>query len=507
MKYLKFLLLLLTPLNLIGQCVGVETFTISPPPVGGQYAGGTTLTICYELGNWNGLSSLSNWVEGFDINYNSNVLSPPSPLAPPANCDGGGGNWLWMNTSTSSNTGITVGPGWFFEVNQGGPVNGSPGDDWGDYGNCVWQFCFETTVLNTCLSENLGIQVTVGADGTWGSWLYNSCIPIPFDIPAGTNIPQNFESVPLSPLIDTLCVGETATQIVNNNPTSIYTPNDTLQNIWNNSGNYQVYIVEETIDGCIDTTWFNVIVLSLPQVNIQEDSLLLCENASSYNLTYGPLGGTWNNLGPIIDPQQSNSGWTYYTYEDLNNCTNIDSTYIQINESPSILIIEGPQSFVNCLNNRTHQYTCYPQDSNSTYIWIINGDTLYLYQPQIIVNFPNVDEVYNQLSVTEINELGCVGPTNTIWIYSEKCGEVFIPNSFSPDGDNINDMFKIITVSIIDNFELCIFNRWGDLIYTFKDQKDYWDGNNAQNGTYIYKFQGKIGDKRVDKIGHVNLIK
>jgi hypothetical protein len=63
-------------------------------------------------------------------------------------------------TTTSSNSGNVVGPGWFYEY--GNPAfwnNGNAGDDWGDFGTtCIWSFCFDVTVVPVCNSLDLTIK-------------------------------------------------------------------------------------------------------------------------------------------------------------------------------------------------------------------------------------------------------------------------------------------------------------------------------------------------------------
>ena len=62
------------------------------------------------------------------------------------------------------------------------------------------------------------------------------------------------------------------------------------------------------------------------------------------------------------------------------------------------------------------------------------------------------------------------------------------------------------------NFEMTIFNRWGELIYTMTDFSDYWDGSyqgyNCQDGTYVWKieYEDFLG-KKGSQTGHVNLLR
>jgi hypothetical protein len=189
-KLLIGLLFILTSLSLHAQCNGTQSFTLNPAPPPGGYLPGTAVNVCYTMNGWNGTNVQSNWLEGFDINLGPGWTNL-TPGAPPANCNGGGGQWLWMNSTTSSATGITVGPGWFFEGPAGGPTDGNPGNDWGDFGTtCSWTFCFTVTVAQGCTPQNLLIQVTAGADGTWGSWGNNACPQTPFTVYNGNSSAQ-----------------------------------------------------------------------------------------------------------------------------------------------------------------------------------------------------------------------------------------------------------------------------------------------------------------------------
>ena len=61
----------------------------------------------------------------------------------------------------------------------------------------------------------------------------------------------------------------------------------------------------------------------------------------------------------------------------------------------------------------------------------------------------------------------------------------YIPNTFTPDGDNFNQTFFPVFYSGFDpfNFEMLIFNRWGELIWENHDPNQGWDG--TYNGTLM----------------------
>lgn len=155
------------------QCVGTQSFTLTPQPVNGTYNPGQVVTLCYTLSSFTQTSS--NWFEGFDLNLGPGWASV-TPQTSPANCQGNssGGQWLWMTSVTSNATPVTtVGPGYFFDL----ITDGNPGNDFGDNNtsNCSWTFCVTLTVANVCTPQSLLIQVTAGSDGVWGSYNSTAC--------------------------------------------------------------------------------------------------------------------------------------------------------------------------------------------------------------------------------------------------------------------------------------------------------------------------------------------
>lgn len=66
---------------------------------------------------------------------------------------------------------------------------------------------------------------------------------------------------------------------------------------------------------------------------------------------------------------------------------------------------------------------------------------------------------------------------------------LFHPTAFTPNGDNLNDIFTVFG-QYVEGFELKIFNRWGELLYTTKNIETGWDGtfrgNDMPEGTYTF---------------------
>ena len=178
-KVISLFVGIILSLNLLSQCAGFMDFDFNPQyPPNSTYPPSTVVTFCCTMTGWDGndIAFGTNFFEGFGLNLGEGWTSV-TPITPPNNSGNSVGQWIWVNSVTSSSNGSTVGPGFFFEsesgVEVGAAINdGNPGNDWGDScpsGDCVWEFCIELTTSNVP-GQSLLIEVTPYGDGTMGSW-------------------------------------------------------------------------------------------------------------------------------------------------------------------------------------------------------------------------------------------------------------------------------------------------------------------------------------------------
>jgi gliding motility-associated-like protein len=117
---------------------------------------------------------------------------------------------------------------------------------------------------------------------------------------------------------------------------------------------------------------------------------------------------------------------------------------------------------------------------------------------------------YYWLTVSDSNH--CVG-ADTVEVTYKKCyNRLILPNSFSPNGDGANDLFKPYIEGLLENYELSLYNRLGQLVFRTNNPFEGWNGtlnNIAQNqGTYIWMCKYKFQEERVRiEKGYVLLIK
>jgi gliding motility-associated-like protein len=108
----------------------------------------------------------------------------------------------------------------------------------------------------------------------------------------------------------------------------------------------------------------------------------------------------------------------------------------------------------------------------------------------------------------------CGTDIDTIVIGDMGCNCVlYIPNTFTPDGDEFNQQFKAEYDCTFYEYEFHIYNRWGQRIFTSYDPDGIWDGTYkgrmVQSGTYTYTVQYKKDFQAAEttkQTGHINVV-
>ena len=103
---------------------------------------------------------------------------------------------------------------------------------------------------------------------------------------------------------------------------------------------------------------------------------------------------------------------------------------------------------------------------------------------------------------------GCTA-SDEVTIYFE--GILYIPNTFTPNGGKFNETFFAQGGNIVE-FNILIYNRWGELIFEGNDFNDHWDGTYkgkpCPDGTYVWKVKyTDVMENEKQLVGHVNLLR
>ncbi len=142
-----------------------------------------------------------------------------------------------------------------------------------------------------------------------------------------------------------------------------------------------------------------------------------------------------------------------------------------------------------------------------TYVW----DPAYGLSDSTVSNpwaSPEQSTLYHVVATTAF---GCVDD-DTVWVFVDDKPHVYLPNAFSPNGDGINDLLKIIYSGVFDLDDFRIYNRWGEMVYRTNDVKKGWNGlykgEASPVGVYVYYIGGHgYRNQKVSLRGNVTLVK
>lgn len=204
------------------------------------------------------------------------------------------------------------------------------------------------------------------------------------------------------------------------------------------------------------------------------------------------------------------------TVTTVNGCqyTEVYPNLILVHNSPNPYFFVNPD-FVSSLEPTVNLYNQSSSDVVS-WNWTIEGAVTPVTantEDVLNVRYPvDVPGVYPVTLVT-VNSFGCIDSiTRYVTIVNEVI--LYAPNTFTPDDDEFNQAWEFYITGIdIYDFNLRIFNRWGELIWESHDPSVSWDGTYngkiVQDGTYTWFMECADGenDKRYTFEGHVNVIR
>jgi len=296
----------------------------------------------------------------------------------------------------------------------------------------------------------------------------------------------------------TLCQGNTLTlDATTSNATYLWQDNSINPTF--NVTQPGAYWVQVT-DSCGTTTdTINVIYNPLPTVDLGNDTILCQGETLTLDATTPNASYLWqnNSTSPVYNVFSSGIYWVEVT--DTNNCIIRDSININFNSIPK----------VNFNNDTT---LCI---GDTLILDVATDNAVYLWQDSSknsSFTITNSGEFWVKVT----NQCGSDSDTIKTLISDCEC-IIFLPNAFTPNNDNINDVFKPVYECELTDFRLMIFNRWGDLIYETNEIEVPWDGkaNNgrdiAQNDVYVWileyaiPFNGQA--EKHFRIGHITLLK
>lgn len=188
---------------------------------------------------------------------------------------------------------------------------------------------------------------------------------------------------------------------------------------------------------------------------------------------------------------------TVTTVVSISNAFKASFTYTPIACSANLVKFEG---FVQS-----------PPGTTTEWSWTFgDGDTSSVQNPSHIYNSAGDFPV---TLITQIpNSINCIDTLDAQSINVITNPELYIPNTFTPNGDGHNDLFKV-RGPYFGIFYFAVYDRWGEMVFETKDPSQGWDGNfkgkPSDPGVFGYYVKAKCGEQseEIFKKGNVTLIR
>ena len=146
------------------------------------------------------------------------------------------------------------------------------------------------------------------------------------------------------------------------------------------------------------------------------------------------------------------------------------------------------------------------------YYWNMGDGGIIITSENVSYTYEIEDSTSYIITLIAETEFGCI---DTISRIITTPLVFYIPNAFTPDGNEYNNVFTPIFSNKrkIENYSLSIYNRWGEIVFETKDVDFGWDGlyinKMAESVTYIWQLQftNLFNSKKELINGHLNLLR
>ncbi len=266
-----------------------------------------------------------------------------------------------------------------------------------------------------------------------------------------------------------------------NNPVHTYT----------NPGNYVItLIVYDTVCNQQDQIAIPITVEGGLVINIPDGEI--CQDQPA-TLDAGPGGDSYVwSTGDTTQTITVTMAGTYTVQVTLGNCTDIETVVLT-----ELVFNPAPDTPLVCPGS-----TLLHAGAGSQFLWSTGATT------ESITTSDEVTVWYQKM-------VGYCLVTDTIVVrYRYKSPDVFIPNSFTPNADGLNEVYYVVGADE-EEYQFMIFDRWGEMIFYSSDPAKGWDGTYkngklVQQGVYVWKLFYKnycLAPTYQTKFGMVNVIR
>ncbi|MDO8998346.1 MAG: gliding motility-associated C-terminal domain-containing protein [Bacteroidota bacterium] len=210
------------------------------------------------------------------------------------------------------------------------------------------------------------------------------------------------------------------------------------------------------------------------------------------------LPGIFNVILTVANPYDIPVGSILTTYRNK---------YIKVVDIPNVTIVP-PGQYKSDTIVRFGKCVTLTASGAASYIWSPN------YKLSNSLTAHNVTVcplTTTQYILTGYNSKNCFSSDTINVIVVEDCGEMFVPNAFSPNGDGANDILYV-RGECLESLTFMVFNRWGQKVFETTDKNIGWDGtfngDMMNTGVFVFRLEGKDYEgKGYSMKGNVTLIR
>lgn len=297
-----------------------------------------------------------------------------------------------------------------------------------------------------------------------------------------------------------ICVGDNVVLTAAGGTSYIWNTTETTPTITDAPLITTTYTVTGSDGTCSNSASISVTVSAPPTALISGDNEI-CQGTISNLVASG--GGTysWNNgIATANNSVSPLTSTTYIVTVSIGSCSDTASIFLTVfplppaNAGNDTLIYFGGSAQLNGSGGTIYQWS----------------PTLFLdcFDCQTPVASPETTTWY-YLMVTDAN--GCIATDSVLVRVEYNCGDVFLPNAFSPNNDGYNDEFRIRGNCIV-TIDLKIYDRWGEKVFETNDPLMGWngefDGSPMNPGVFHYTYSGTLlNEEIISGKGNVTLVR